>query len=50
MKITKRGLMSVPQGALCLPADRKPGTPTAEQSKPSPVPVAGTFRLLVPGR
>lgn len=31
-------------------ADRKPGTPTAEQPKPRPVPVAGTFRLLVLGR
>ena len=28
----------------------KPGTPTAEQPKPRPVPVAGTFRLLVLGR
>ena len=31
-------------------ADRKPGTPTAEQPKPRPVTVAGTFRLLVLGR
>ena len=28
-------------------ADRKPGTPTADRPNPRPVPVAGTFRLLV---
>ena len=28
-------------------ADRKPGVPTADRPKPRPVPVAGTFRLLV---
>jgi len=31
-------------------ADRTPGTPTAAQPKPRPVPVPGTFRLLVIGR
>jgi len=31
-------------------ADRKPGTPTADRPKPRPVPVPGTFRLLVIGR
>ncbi len=31
-------------------ADRRPGTPTAEQPKPRPVTVPGTFRLLVLGR
>jgi len=31
-------------------ADRKPGTPTAERPNPRPVPVPGTFRLLVLGR
>jgi YVTN family beta-propeller protein len=31
-------------------ADRKPGTPTAEQPKPRPVPVPGSFRLLVLSR
>ena len=50
MIIAKRRLMSVLAGALCLTALRKPGTRTAEQPKPRPVPVAGTFRLLVLGR
>jgi hypothetical protein len=50
MTITKRRLMSVLAGDLCLTAVRKPGTPTAEQPKPRPVPVAGTFRLIVLGR
>ena len=31
-------------------ADRKPGTPTADRPKPRPVPVPGTFRLMVIGR
>ena len=31
-------------------ADRKPGVPTAERPKPRPVPVPGTFRLIVIGR
>src|SRR5690242_4755142 len=31
-------------------ADRNPGTPSAAQPKPRPVPVPGTFRLLVIGR
>jgi DNA-binding beta-propeller fold protein YncE len=31
-------------------ADRKPGTPTADRPNPRPVPVPGTFRLLVIGR
>jgi YVTN family beta-propeller protein len=31
-------------------ADRKPGTPTADRPNPRPVPVPGTFRLLVLGR
>jgi YVTN family beta-propeller protein len=31
-------------------ADRKPGTPTADRPKPRPVPVPGTFRLIVIGR
>jgi YVTN family beta-propeller protein len=31
-------------------ADRKPGTPTADQPKPRPVPVPGSFRLMVIGR
>lgn len=31
-------------------ADRTPGTPTAAQPKPRPVPVPGTFRLLVIGQ
>jgi YVTN family beta-propeller protein len=31
-------------------ADRKPGTPTAEQPKPRPVPVPGSFRLIVLSR
>jgi YVTN family beta-propeller protein len=31
-------------------ADRKPGTPTAEQPHPRPVPVPGTFRLIILGR
>ncbi len=31
-------------------ADRKPGTPTAAQPHPRPVPVPGTFRLIVLGR
>ena len=31
-------------------ADRKPGVPTTEQPKPRPVPVPGTFRLIVLGR
>lgn len=31
-------------------ADRKPGTPTADRPKPRPVPVAGTFRLIVLGQ
>jgi YVTN family beta-propeller protein len=31
-------------------ADRKPGIPTAERPKPRPVPVPGTFRLIVLGR
>jgi len=31
-------------------ADRKPGMPTADRPKPRPVPVPGTFRLLVLGR
>ena len=31
-------------------ADRKPGTPTADRPKPRPVPVPGTFRLIVLGR
>jgi YVTN family beta-propeller protein len=31
-------------------ADRKPGTPTAERPNPRPVPIAGTFRLLVLAR
>jgi YVTN family beta-propeller protein len=31
-------------------ADRKPGTPTADRPKPRPVPVPGTFRLIVVGR
>ena len=30
-------------------ADRKPGTPTADRPKPRPVPVPGTFRLIVIG-
>jgi YVTN family beta-propeller protein len=31
-------------------ADRKPGTPTADRPNPRPVPVPGTFRLIVLGR
>lgn len=31
-------------------AERKPGTPTADQPKPRSVPVPGTFRLIVLGR
>jgi YVTN family beta-propeller protein len=31
-------------------ADRKPGTPTASQPHPRPVPVPGTFRMIVLGR
>ena len=31
-------------------ADRRPGVPTAEQPHPRPVPVPGTFRLIVLGR
>jgi len=31
-------------------ADLKPGTPTADRPNPRPVPVPGTFRLLVIGR
>jgi YVTN family beta-propeller protein len=31
-------------------ADRKPGIPTAEQPKPRPVPISGSFRLIVLGR
>ena len=31
-------------------ADRKPGTPTADRPKPRPVPVPGSFRLIVIGR
>jgi hypothetical protein len=31
-------------------ADRKPGTPTTDRPKPRPVPVPGTFRLMVIGR
>jgi hypothetical protein len=31
-------------------ADRKPGVPTAERPHPRPVPVPGTFRLIVLGR
>ena len=31
-------------------ADRKPGTPTAAQPHPRPVPVPGTFRLIILGR
>jgi YVTN family beta-propeller protein len=31
-------------------ADRTPGTPTADRPKPRPVPVPGTFRLMVLGR
>jgi YVTN family beta-propeller protein len=31
-------------------AERKPGTPTADRPKPRPVPVPGTFRLIVLGR
>ena len=31
-------------------ADRKPGTPTADQPKPRPVPVPGSFRLIILGR
>jgi YVTN family beta-propeller protein len=31
-------------------SDRKPGVPTADRPKPRPVPVPGTFRLIVLGR
>ncbi|HKB96891.1 MAG TPA: YncE family protein [Rhizomicrobium sp.] len=31
-------------------AERKPGTPTADRPNPRPVPVPGTFRLIVLGR
>jgi hypothetical protein len=31
-------------------ADRKPGIPTADRPKPRPVPVPGTFRLIILGR
>jgi hypothetical protein len=31
-------------------ADRKPDIPTADRPNPRPVPVPGTFRLLVIGR
>jgi YVTN family beta-propeller protein len=31
-------------------ADRKPGTPTADRPNPRPVPVPGTFRLIILGR
>jgi DNA-binding beta-propeller fold protein YncE len=31
-------------------ADRKPGVPTAEQPHPRPVPVPGSFRLIILGR
>jgi YVTN family beta-propeller protein len=31
-------------------ADRKPGTPTADRPNPRPVPVPGTFRLVVIGQ
>jgi len=36
--------------AYVVTADRTPGTPTAAQPHPRPVPVPGTFRLLVIGR
>jgi hypothetical protein len=36
--------------AYVVTADRKPGTPTADRPNPRPVPVPGTFRLLVIGR
>ena len=31
-------------------SDTKPGTPTADQPRPRPVAVPGTFRLIVLGR
>jgi hypothetical protein len=36
--------------AYVVTADRKPGTPTTERPNPRPVPVPGTFRLIVLGR
>lgn len=37
------------QRVFLVTADQRPGTPTAEQPHPRPVPVPGTFRLLILG-